>query len=183
MSPPSSSPSGGKAMSTGLGLDAAGVMTDRHAIPVDDYLRTNVEHIFAVGDVNGRSMLVQSARLEGRIAAQNAIEGPTRRVSYDVVPCASFTDPEYGSVGLTEAAAAVDNDIVIGVARYGYASWSSAICSTCMSAAMHAATVWTISADYSPITWAPRTVCRRQSTTSLQKPSGRRSATGLSRSS
>ena len=101
-----------------LGLEAAGVTTERHAIPVDGYLRTNVEHIFAVGDVNGRSMLVQTARMEGRVAAQNAVEGPTRQAAYDVVPSASFTDPEYGGVGLTEAQAAADNDIVIGVARY-----------------------------------------------------------------
>lgn len=101
-----------------LGLEAAGVQADRRAIPVDDYLRTNVEHIFAAGDVNGRSMLVQSARMEGRVAAQNAVGGPTRQVIHDVVPSASFTDPEYGSVGLTEQAAAATNDIVTGVARY-----------------------------------------------------------------
>src|SRR6185437_2424134 len=56
-----------------LGLDAAAVTSSPRAIPVDDYLRTNVEHVFAAGDVNGRSKLVQSARLEGRIAAWNAV--------------------------------------------------------------------------------------------------------------
>jgi pyruvate/2-oxoglutarate dehydrogenase complex dihydrolipoamide dehydrogenase (E3) component len=101
-----------------LELARAGVWTDRHMIPVDDYLRTNVGHIFAAGDVNGRSMLVQTARLEGRIAAQNAIAGPTREVSYDVVPTASFTDPEYGRVGLTEADARMHRDVVVGVASY-----------------------------------------------------------------
>ena len=101
-----------------LGLESAGVVTDRHAIPVDGYLRTNIDHIFAVGDVNGRSMLVQTARAEGRIAAQNAIEGPSRQISYEVVPSASFTDPEYGSVGLTEAEATARCDVVVGVARY-----------------------------------------------------------------
>ena len=88
-------------------------------IPVDDYLRTNVEHIFAAGDVNGRSMLVQTARAEGRVAAFNAILGPTRHASYDVVPSGSFTDPEYGRVGLTETEAAQHHDIVVGIARYG----------------------------------------------------------------
>jgi pyruvate/2-oxoglutarate dehydrogenase complex dihydrolipoamide dehydrogenase (E3) component len=102
----------------GLGLEAAGVITERHAIPVDAYLRTNIEHIFAAGDVNGNSMLVQTARMEGRLAAQNAVAGATREAAYDVVPSASFTDPEYGGVGLTERAAAADNDIVVGVARY-----------------------------------------------------------------
>ena len=102
----------------GLGLPSAGVRTDRHMIPVDDCLRTNVDHIFAAGDVNGRSMLVQSARIEGRVAAHNAINGPARRMSYEVVPSASFTDPEYGRVGLTEAEAGMEHDIVVGVALY-----------------------------------------------------------------
>ena len=88
------------------------------AIPVDDYLRTNVEHIFAAGDVNGQSMVVQTARMEGRIAATNAIAGATRQASYDVVPSGSFTDPEYGRVGLTEAQAAEQHDVVVGIARY-----------------------------------------------------------------
>ena len=100
-----------------LDLDAAGVTSNPRAIPVDDYLRTNVGHIFAVGDVNGRSKLVQSARIEGRIAAWNADRGPTRQPGRDVVPSGSFTDPEYGTVGLTEDQAAGDHDIAVGIAR------------------------------------------------------------------
>ncbi len=87
-------------------------------IPVDDYLRTNVGHIFAAGDVNGRSMLVQTARMEGQAAATNAILGATRSATYEVVPSGSFTDPEYGRVGLTEPEAAEQHDTVVGVARY-----------------------------------------------------------------
>jgi pyruvate/2-oxoglutarate dehydrogenase complex dihydrolipoamide dehydrogenase (E3) component len=101
-----------------LDLAAAGISSNRRAIPVDDYLRTDVEHIFAAGDVNGRSKLVQSARLEGRIAALNAVRGPTRRLEHDVVPSGSFTDPEYGSVGMTEEQAAGAHDIAVGTARY-----------------------------------------------------------------
>jgi pyruvate/2-oxoglutarate dehydrogenase complex dihydrolipoamide dehydrogenase (E3) component len=101
-----------------LALAAAGVHATPGAIPVDDYLRTNVEHIFAAGDVNGRSMVVQTARMEGRIAATNAVLGATRHASYDVVPSGSFTDPEYGRVGLTEAQAAEQHDVIVGVARY-----------------------------------------------------------------
>ena len=101
-----------------LGLDAAGISAERHGISVDAYLRTQVDHIFAAGDVNGRSMLVQVARLEGRIAAQNALMGPTRQVSYDIVPSASFTDPEYGGVGLTETEAARQHEISVGIAHY-----------------------------------------------------------------
>ena len=101
-----------------LALDVAGITPDHHGIAVDDYLRTEVDHIYAAGDVNGRSMLVQVARLEGRIAARNALLGPTRKVGYDIVPSASFTDPEYGGVGLTEADAAQHHDLAVGIARY-----------------------------------------------------------------
>ena len=101
-----------------LALAAAGVHATPAAIPVDDYLRTNVEHIYAAGDVNGRSMVVQTARMEGRIAATNAILGATRRATYNVVPSGSFTDPEYGRVGLTEAQAAQQHDVIVGIARY-----------------------------------------------------------------
>jgi pyruvate/2-oxoglutarate dehydrogenase complex dihydrolipoamide dehydrogenase (E3) component len=101
-----------------LDLDAAGVDSSPRAIPVDDYLRTNVGHIFAAGDVNGRSKLVQTARLEGRIAAWNAVRGPSRQMAYDAVPSGSFTDPEYGSVGMTEDQAARDHDSVAGIAWY-----------------------------------------------------------------
>jgi pyruvate/2-oxoglutarate dehydrogenase complex dihydrolipoamide dehydrogenase (E3) component len=101
-----------------LALEGVGVHATPAAIPVDGYLRTNVEHIFAAGDVNGRSMVVQTARMEGRIAAMNAILGPARQATYDVVPSGSFTDPEYGRVGLTEAQAAEGHDVVVGIARY-----------------------------------------------------------------
>jgi pyruvate/2-oxoglutarate dehydrogenase complex dihydrolipoamide dehydrogenase (E3) component len=97
---------------------AAGISHDRQSIPVDAHLRTNVEHIFAAGDVNGRSKLVQSARLEGRVAVWNAVRGPHREASHDVVPSGSFTDPEYGSVGLTEAEARRAHDVAVGIARY-----------------------------------------------------------------
>lgn len=101
-----------------LDLDAAGVDSSPRAIGVDDYLRTNIGHIFAAGDVNGRSKLVQTARVEGRTAAWNAVRGPSRQVAYEVVPSGSFTDPEYGSVGLTEDQADRDHDSAVGIARY-----------------------------------------------------------------
>jgi pyruvate/2-oxoglutarate dehydrogenase complex dihydrolipoamide dehydrogenase (E3) component len=101
-----------------LSLESAGVQAGPGAISVDDYLRTNVQHIFAAGDVTGQSMLVQTARMDGRIAARNAVLGPARQATYDVVPSGSFTDPEYGRVGLTEIQAARNHDIVTGVARY-----------------------------------------------------------------
>ena len=101
-----------------LNLPAAGIQVERSYIPVNDFLQTNVPHIFAVGDINGQSMLVQSAREEGRIAAENAVLGPYHKFTHEIVPSGSFTDPEYGSVGLTEEEAHKRYDCLIGVAHY-----------------------------------------------------------------
>ncbi len=109
---------GWPADTAGLALGAAGVQDGLSAIPVDACLRTNVPHIFAAGDVNGHAKLVQVATAEGRIAARNALGGPHARASYRVVPSGSFTDPEYGQVGLTEPVAARGHDIVTATADY-----------------------------------------------------------------
>src|SRR5437763_6592700 len=101
-----------------LNLAAAGVVTKRSYIPVNDYLQSNVPHIFAAGDINGQSMLVQSARYEGRIAAENAVLGPYHRFTHEIVPSGSFTDPEYASVGLTEAQARQQYDCAVAVVHY-----------------------------------------------------------------
>jgi glutathione reductase (NADPH) len=86
----------------GLGLEAAGVETARSFIPVDDYLRTNVPHIFVAGDANGSSMLVQAAVFEGETAGSNAVLGATRTTPHHLLPEGGFTDPDYAGVGLTE---------------------------------------------------------------------------------
>lgn len=86
----------------GLGLEAAGVETERSFIPVDDYLRTNVPHIFVAGDANGTSMLVQAAVFEGETAASNAVLGANRTTPHHLLPEGGFTDPDYAGVGLTE---------------------------------------------------------------------------------
>jgi dihydrolipoamide dehydrogenase len=97
---------------------AAGLVTERGYVKVDAFTATNVPHIFAAGDVDGNSMLVSSATIEGRVAAENAVLGSRRRVVHEIVPSGSFTDPEYGSVGLTEELARARYDCVVAVARY-----------------------------------------------------------------
>jgi pyruvate/2-oxoglutarate dehydrogenase complex dihydrolipoamide dehydrogenase (E3) component len=89
---------------------AAGVVTERGYVLVDAFMATSVPRIFAAGDVDGNSMLVSSAALEGRVAAENAVRGRRRRVVYEIVPVGSFTDPGYGSVGLTEEQARARHD-------------------------------------------------------------------------
>ena len=89
----------------GLGLEAAGVQTVRSAIPVDQYFRSSVPHIYAVGDANGRDMLVQAAHFEGEAAAENAVLDANKRTPHHLLPSGGFTDPDYAGVGLTEAEA------------------------------------------------------------------------------
>lgn len=101
-----------------LNLEAAGVKVERSYITVDDHLRTSVPHIYAAGDINGRMMLVQSGNSEARVAAENAVLGMERTYQHRIVPHGGFTDPEYGSVGLTEAQAREQHDIAVSVVPY-----------------------------------------------------------------
>jgi pyruvate/2-oxoglutarate dehydrogenase complex dihydrolipoamide dehydrogenase (E3) component len=103
-----------------LRLEDAGVATARGYITVDDRLQTSAPHIWAAGDITGRMMLVQSATYEGRIAAENAVGEARRELRHTIVAHGGFTDPEYGSVGLTEAAArSGGREIVLGRVSYG----------------------------------------------------------------
>ncbi|PSQ02075.1 dihydrolipoyl dehydrogenase [Halobacteriales archaeon QS_5_70_17] len=85
-----------------LNLEAAGIETDENGfVPTDDRARTNVEHVYAVGDVAGEPMLAHKAMKEGEVAAEHAAGEPAA-LDYQAVPAAVFTDPEIGTVGMTE---------------------------------------------------------------------------------
>jgi pyruvate/2-oxoglutarate dehydrogenase complex dihydrolipoamide dehydrogenase (E3) component len=101
-----------------LNLAAAQVEVQGPYVRVDDYLRTTAPHIFAAGDITGRMMLVQSAEYEAQVAAENAVLGVGRRHEHRIVPHGGFTDPEYGSVGLTEAQARAQQDCAVAVVPY-----------------------------------------------------------------
>jgi pyruvate/2-oxoglutarate dehydrogenase complex dihydrolipoamide dehydrogenase (E3) component len=101
-----------------IGAADVGIDTESGYISVDDGLRSSLPHVFAAGDVNGLSMLVPSARLEGRLAAENAVLGTRRRFTHELVPTGSFTDPEYGGVGLTETQAGERYDCEVGLVHY-----------------------------------------------------------------
>jgi pyruvate/2-oxoglutarate dehydrogenase complex dihydrolipoamide dehydrogenase (E3) component len=102
----------------GLNLAAANVQSEHGYIVVNDYLQTTAPDIFAAGDITGRIMLVQSAGDEGRAAAENAVLGIGHRETHLIVPHGGFTDPEYGSVGLTEAQARAQEGSVVVVVPY-----------------------------------------------------------------
>jgi len=92
--------------SKNIGLETVGVKTgQRGEIIVDSKMRTNIEGIYAIGDVVGGIMLAHLASSEGIVAAENAMGGDSA-VNYDVIPAAIFTSPEIGSVGLREKQAA-----------------------------------------------------------------------------
>ena len=99
-----------------LDLAVAGVETDpRGFIKVDSQLRTTARGIYAAGDVTGHLMVVHEAAREGYLAATNATLGRTDALPAEVSPLGSFTDPEYASVGLTEATARETHDVVVGI--------------------------------------------------------------------
>lgn len=85
-----------------IAADKAGVMVnERGFIPVDTQMRTNVPHIFAIGDIVGQPMLAHKAVHEGHVAAE-VIAGEKTEFDARVIPGVAFTDPEVAWVGLTE---------------------------------------------------------------------------------
>jgi len=89
-----------------LGLDRAGVSLDKSGyIIVDDQLRTNVPHIWALGDCNGKGAFTHTAYNDGEIVAANLIDNDPRRVSDRIAAYALYIDPPLGRVGLGEAEA------------------------------------------------------------------------------
>ncbi|HEY1654940.1 MAG TPA: NAD(P)/FAD-dependent oxidoreductase [Candidatus Tumulicola sp.] len=103
----------------GLNLVAAGVRTDaRGFIEVDDFRRTTAPHVYAAGDVIGRSMLVPQGVRDGFVAGNNAASDNSVRVPASVEPIGSFTDPEYAKVGLTEEEAREKHDVLVARASY-----------------------------------------------------------------
>ncbi len=86
----------------GLGLETTGVKVDeRGFVPVDDQQRTNVRHIFAIGDIVGQPMLAHKAVHEGKVAAEVAA-GSNRVFDARVIPSVAYTDPEVAWAGMTE---------------------------------------------------------------------------------
>ena len=109
-----------------IGADKAGVaVTERGLIPVDTQMRTNVKHIFAIGDLVGQPMLAHKAVHEGHAAAEVAA-GQKRYFDARVVPSVAFTDPEIAWVGVTEREAKEKN-LDIGVGKFPWAASGRAL--------------------------------------------------------
>jgi dihydrolipoamide dehydrogenase len=114
-------PNGGK-----LDAGKAGVeVGERGFIAVDAQMRTNVPHIFAIGDLVGQPMLAHKATHEGHLAAEVAA-GRKREWVARVIPSVAYTDPEIAWVGITETEAKAKG-IEVGVAKFPWAASGRAI--------------------------------------------------------
>jgi pyruvate/2-oxoglutarate dehydrogenase complex dihydrolipoamide dehydrogenase (E3) component len=89
-----------------LGLDRAGIETDKHGyVVVDDALQTNVPGVYALGDCNGKGAFTHTAYNDYEIVAANLLDSDPRRVSDRITAYALYTDPPLGRCGMTEAEA------------------------------------------------------------------------------
>ena len=115
------SPNGNK-----IGADKAGVaVTERGFINVDTQMRTNVSHIFAIGDLVGQPMLAHKATHEARVAAE-VVAGMKSHFDARVIPSVAFTDPEVAWVGVTEREAK-EKGLKIGVGKFPWVASGRAI--------------------------------------------------------
>ncbi|MDR6642949.1 MULTISPECIES: dihydrolipoyl dehydrogenase [Luteibacter] len=115
------SPNGNK-----IGADKAGVeVSDRGFIPVDRQMRTNVKHIFAIGDLVGQPMLAHKATHEAKVAAE-AAAGQKSFFDARVIPSVAYTDPEIAWVGVTEREAK-EKGLKVGVGKFPWAASGRAI--------------------------------------------------------
>ncbi len=109
-----------------VGADKAGVaVTERGFINVDTQMRTNVPHIFAIGDLVGQPMLAHKATHEGKVAAEVAA-GQKSHFDARVIPSVAYTDPEIAWVGVTEREAK-EKGLRIGVGKFPWAASGRAI--------------------------------------------------------
>ncbi len=87
----------------GYGLEATGVATtERGAIAIDERGRTNVEGVYAIGDVTGKLMLAHTAEAMGVVAAETIAGAETMEIDFDMIPRATYCQPQIASFGYTE---------------------------------------------------------------------------------
>ena len=92
---------GRKAETRGIGLEEVGIEFNRNFVVIDDHCRTNIENIYAIGDITGKIQLAHVASAQGLVAAANAA-GADETMDYSVVPSCIYTSPEIAFVGISE---------------------------------------------------------------------------------
>jgi glutathione reductase (NADPH) len=110
---------GRRANTKGMGLETAGVeLNEDGSIKVDKFSKTNVDSIYAVGDVTGRAQLTPVAVREGWYVAETLFNDNPQWVDHSLIGTAVFAEPEVATIGLTEAEAATHGDIDVYVTRF-----------------------------------------------------------------
>jgi len=104
----------------GIDVEKIGIKTAQGAIITDEFLRTNIPGVYAIGDVNGRYMLAHKASAEGLVAVENIL-GNSQQMDYRVIPQCVYSNPEMASVGLTEKEAR-ESGKAIKVGRFPFAA-------------------------------------------------------------
>ena len=106
---------GRRPLTENLGLEAAGVKTNRGFVEVDGLMRTSVPGVFAIGDIVATQALAHVASHEGIVAAEAAAGGNPHPIDYDKIPSCTYCDPEVASVGLSEEEARKrGHEVVVG---------------------------------------------------------------------
>jgi dihydrolipoamide dehydrogenase len=104
----------------GFGLDKTGIeLTERGAIAIDARMRTNVDNLYAIGDVTAKLMLAHTAEAMGIVAAETIAGAETMEINYDMVPRATYCQPQIASFGYTEAQAK-DRGYAVKVAKFPF---------------------------------------------------------------
>ena len=110
----------------GIGLEAAGVHEERGFIPVDDMMRTNVEGIYAIGDVTGKMLLAHVASAQGVTAVEHIAGLGPQPLDYAQMPRAIYCHPQVASFGLTEEQAR-DAGHAVKVGKFPFAASGKAL--------------------------------------------------------
>lgn len=111
----------------GIGMENAGVLMSKRGVHIgDDDTQTNIENIYAVGDVSGRITLVNMGELEGRHAVERICDDSTERLSYDNISNIMFLDPEVAAVGMNEKQC-IEKGIPIKVVKIDFSCIARAI--------------------------------------------------------
>jgi dihydrolipoamide dehydrogenase len=116
---------GRRPYSKGVGCSEIGLKMEKSAISVNEHLETNIEGVYAIGDVLGKHMLAHVASYEGEVAVENAL-GRRRQADYRAVPTCIYTYPEIAGVGITEQDARNSN-IPHKVSKFPFAACGRAV--------------------------------------------------------
>ncbi len=104
----------------GYGLEKTGVkVTERGAVEIDDQMRTSVPHIYAIGDVTAKLLLAHTAEAQGIVAAETIAGVETMPINYDMIPRATYCQPQVASFGYTEQQA-TDKGYDVKVAKFPF---------------------------------------------------------------